>query len=437
MASSQVAIETAFPADITRLSGEGCAPWSVGGAAPEVVLFPRTTQQVVDVLELAHRNRWSVCAAGSGGFLIASLRRAPVQVVLSTRELDEIEHYQPADLVLTAGAGTPLAKIRERAAREGQFLALDPAAGPDATIGALAASASMGPLVPGFGRAKDLVLGATLVTGSGRVLELGGRVVKNVAGFDLLKLAVGSGGRLGVITQVSVRLHGVPATDSLGVYRGSASELVKAARALATAPEMPASLELLCPDTCRALELDRDGASVSSQWGLLLRVMGNSLAVDAANRIFDGAAGPPQDRVTGEAASTLLARLSQVGTDSGLSIRMSLPPARLADLVIGAEELRTTFKGATATVHVTEGLARIELSRQHAEGISADGWALLSSARSRMRAAGGALWLSAAPAEAFAAVPARADRAAASGLQERLLQSFDPRSVFGGANGID
>ena len=438
MTSTEAALELMLPADVTRLTGDACAPWSVGGAPPKIVLFPSSTQQVAEVLELAHRNRWSVCAAGNGTFLHSSLRGTPVEVVVSTRDLTGIVHYEPADLVCTAGAGTPLSTIRDHARQEGQFFALDPTAGPAATLGAVAASAPTGPLVPGFGRAKDLVLGATLVSGSGRVLELGGRVVKNVAGFDLLKLAVGSGGRLGVITQVSVRLHGVPPMDRLGLYRGDPGALVQTARTLATAPEMPASLELLCPVTCRTLGVDEASApDPPTEWGLLLRVMGNALAVEAATRIFDGEAGPPSGTIEGEQVTGVMERLSRAGADSGLSIRMSLPPARLADLVIGVEEVRAALAGATATVHATEGLARIELSRERVTDVPDDRWSALAEAQRRMHTAGGALWLSAAPAPVLATIPVRSKRDAVGALQRRLLESFDPRSVFGGAHGID
>ena len=434
MGHSNAALETSLPTDVPRLTGQECAAWSVGGAPPDVVAFPTSTSQVADILRIAQEQGWSVCAAGGGAFLIASLRSSPVSLVVSVRRIASIVHYQPADLVMTVGAGTPLGRIQERAAGEGQFLALDPTAGPDATIGAVAASASAGPLIPGFGRAKDLILGATLVTGDGRVLELGGRVVKNVAGFDLLKLAVGSGGRLGVITEVSVRLHGLPTHDRVRIYRGSSTEMMQTARALATAREMPSSLELVCPDTCAALGLDEGDSE--QQWGLLLRVMGNPLAVEAAVAIFDTLAGEPRRQFSAAEAQGLMSLLGRLGTSSGLSARMSLPPARLSDLLHCIEDLRLAFSGIAVAVHVTEGLARLELDREAASRLSTDQWAHFSNVRARVNDAGGALWLSGAAPEALATVSPRIDRPDASALRQRLIGSFDPHGVLGGAHGI-
>ncbi|MCC6242391.1 MAG: FAD-binding protein [Gemmatimonadaceae bacterium] len=172
---------------------------------------------------------------GSGSWLNGG---APVRATarLHTRQLRGVVEYVPGDLVLTVGAGTTLAEIAEITAAHDQWLALDPflsaphsedagdadqpspsgsaieAAG-SATIGATIATASQGPLALGFGRPRDLVLGMSVITGDGTRIRAGGRVVKNVAGFDLVRLNTGAWGSLGVITQVSMRLHARPAID--------------------------------------------------------------------------------------------------------------------------------------------------------------------------------------------------------------------------------
>ena len=116
----------------------------------------------------------------------------------------------PGDLTLTARAGTTLAEIERATAAERQLLALDPYGTARGTIGATIATASAGPLAHAFGTPRDLVLGLEFVTGDGAVIRAGGRVVKNVAGFDLTRLLTGAWGTLGVITEVSVRLRALP-----------------------------------------------------------------------------------------------------------------------------------------------------------------------------------------------------------------------------------
>ena len=124
-----------------------------------------------------------------------------------------ITEYMPGDLTLTARAGTTLGEIHDATRAHGQWLALDPFGSDEGTIGATIATASAGPLATRFGAPRDLALGLEFVTGHGAVVRGGGRVVKNVAGFDLTRLLTGSWGTLGVITEVTVRLHARPEAD--------------------------------------------------------------------------------------------------------------------------------------------------------------------------------------------------------------------------------
>src|SRR5215207_1849086 len=150
--------------------------------------------------------------AGRGTWLDAG-RPVHATDTLSTRELSGITEYVPGDLTLTARAGTTLAEIRETTKANGQWLALDPPGSDEGTLGATIATGSAGALRTFFGAPRDLALGVEFVTGAAVVARGGGRVVKNVAGFDLTRLLTGSWGTLGVITEVTVRLHARPEAD--------------------------------------------------------------------------------------------------------------------------------------------------------------------------------------------------------------------------------
>jgi glycolate oxidase FAD binding subunit len=149
---------------------------------------------------------------GSGTWLDAG-RPVRSTETISTKELTGITEYVPGDLTLTARAGTTLAEIRDATAEHGQWLAMDPPGSANGTIGATVATSSAGPLRTYFGSPRDLTLGVEFVSGVGVVARGGGRVVKNVAGFDLTRLMTGSWGTLGVITEVTVRLHARPEAD--------------------------------------------------------------------------------------------------------------------------------------------------------------------------------------------------------------------------------
>jgi glycolate oxidase FAD binding subunit len=173
--------------------------------------------------------------------------------------LDGILQYTPGDLTLTARAGTPLATIDAAAAKENQWLPLDPfcSAAHGGSIGATIATASAGPLSHALGLPRDIVLGLEAVTGDGALIQAGGRVVKNVAGFDITRLLTGAWGTLGVLTEVTVRLRGRPTCDETVaiVRRDAAGHLDDLVRALRSAAAAPIALEVLNPRLASALSI--------------------------------------------------------------------------------------------------------------------------------------------------------------------------------------
>lgn len=140
-----------------------------------------------------------------------SIEREGGDLVISTRYLNRLLEHEAGDLTATVEAGLRLSALNERLAEEGQMLALDPPGDP--TIGAAIAGDLFGPRAHRYGRPRDLVLGVTLVLGDGTVANSGGKVVKNVAGYDLGKLVCGSHGRLALIARASLRLHPLPAAS--------------------------------------------------------------------------------------------------------------------------------------------------------------------------------------------------------------------------------
>lgn len=177
---------------------------------------PKSVDELRDVLLDAHSSDTALRIVGSGTWLDAG-REVRAAHQLSTRALSGVVDYVPGDLVITVRAGTTFAEIEAVTAAHDQWLALDPYVSGnginDATVGATIATSSQGPLVLGYGRARDLILGLSFVAGNGTAVRAGGKVVKNVAGFDLVRLTTGAWGTLGVITEVNLRLHARPAVD--------------------------------------------------------------------------------------------------------------------------------------------------------------------------------------------------------------------------------
>ena len=157
--------------------------------------------------------------------------------------LSAILEHEAGDLTCTVEAGVRLSHLRAKLARQGQRLSLDPPGDP--TVGALLAKNASGPLRHRFGAPRDLVLGVTLVLADGTVASAGGKVVKNVAGYDLARLVCGSRGRLALIARASFRLHPLPrATRTLVVPTDDAVGVVATLR---RSPLEPSALDLLYP----------------------------------------------------------------------------------------------------------------------------------------------------------------------------------------------
>jgi glycolate oxidase FAD binding subunit len=192
---------------------------------------------------------------------------------VSTRALDEIVSVHPADLVATVQAGVSLDAVRRRLAEHGMWLAVDPPGRPERTLGSVIATGTSGPLRHGFGPVRDHILGCTVVTGDGRVVKPGARVVKNVAGYDLTKLHVGSFGGFGILTEAHLRLRAAPRADVTLVTHGTRDALTAAARDLLEAHIAPAALELVSP-----------ALASESAWVLAARFLGVDAAVQADAR---------------------------------------------------------------------------------------------------------------------------------------------------------
>lgn len=262
-----------------------------------------------------------------------------------------IVEYEPGDLTLTARAGTPLSEIESATRANAQFLALDPFGSPLGTIGATVATASYGPLGHSFGGPRDATIGLQFVTGDGLVARGGGRVVKNVAGFDLVRLLIGSWGTLGIVTEVSLRLRALPEADetlAIAVPEGEmgVSELVGRLR---VAPLAPWSAELVNAELAGAIGLEERPL-------LLLRIAGSEQSVSpqlAAARALGDALTVP-----GTVWNAL--REFEIRQQPDAVLRVSSKPSLIADVWTRALAIASRTRGM-AHATVGRGVARVSL----------------------------------------------------------------------------
>ena len=322
----------------------------------------------------------------AGGSWLEAGRPVRAERTLSLREESGVTAYVPADLTITVRGGTRLSEIEAATRETKQWLPLDPFGSGDGTIGATIATASAGPLSSNFGLPRDLVLGLEFVNGRGEIVRAGGKVVKNVAGFDLSRLLTGSWGSLGVITEVTLRLYGSPEADRTFVIHlgDSEKEITSLLRALVAAPLSPFAFVLVSASVSRALHLGEDPVG-------LIRFGGNSAAVKAQ------AGGLAQIANTEEIDSTNWQSLREIEAGSHTSLRISGLPQRIvaAAARILSDDVRGVFtsidprrgvirvvagsaEGTASSPEIAAGIERTDSSELVFEKLPADLWPTVS-----------------------------------------------------------
>ena len=304
-----------------------------------------STEAIASAVRESAANRSPLRIAGRGNWLSAG-RPVKAPKTLSLRDDAGVVSYVPGDLTLTLRAGTTLAEIQRITAENDQWLPLDPFGSDDGTIGATIATASAGPLATSFGLPRDLLLGLEFVNGRGEIVRAGGKVVKNVAGFDLSRLLTGSWGTLGVITEVTVRLYARPKVDrtfavSLGRGQKSTTELL---RAVATAPLAPFALEVM-----------NGAAAFSLGFGdnptLLVRFGGNAPVVDIQLKAFSQLAR------TEEVEQSTWTAFRGMDGDAASVIRLSTLPTRFLAAASGI--LADTEPRIVISINPRRGVMRL------------------------------------------------------------------------------
>jgi glycolate oxidase FAD binding subunit len=277
------------------------------------------TETIALAIRESAATRTPLRIAGRSNWLTAGrpVKAEKTLSLLSLRDDAGVVSYVPGDLTLTVRAGTTLSEIERITGEHDQWLPLDPYGSDDGTIGATIATASAGPLASSFGLPRDLVLGLEFVNGRGDAIRGGGKVVKNVAGFDLSRLLTGSWGTLGAITEVTLRLYARPKYDRTFAIalKGRDKDIASLTRAITTAPLNPYALLFVNRPAAAALELDEQPVC-------LIRFGGNDAAVRAQVSAL-GQIAPPD-----EVESSIWTRLRALDGNAHTSIRISGLPQR-------------------------------------------------------------------------------------------------------------
>ena len=328
----------------------------------------------------------------------------PVDETLSTRALDAIVDYVPPDQIVIVAAGMTIARLQSALREQKQRLALDPPAPERTTVGGAVATACYGPLRTRYGTARDVIVGMTIVRADGTIARGGGKVVKNVAGFDIPKLMVGTHGTLAMIGTVTFRLHPLPESSVEVVFRGcDAATLGSLCSAMTQAQLEPSAVYALYDGatyTC-AIRFEGFPAGVAAQRATLLRLA-------------------PCDH---DERATLGWEHETARTSGALQVKITAAPSMLEALHRqGVVQLVSALVRTHTVVYPSIAAAFIGGDCEDVAGVLA----ALNAARAWAEGAGGTLILEEAPAAIRAAFDAWGTPPSSFALMRALKDRFDP-----------
>jgi glycolate oxidase FAD binding subunit len=288
---------------------------AVSGVLPEFVAEPKDEHKLAGVLSLANEAGIAVVPRGSGTKLDWGNPPKKAQLILSTVRLNRIVEHAWADLTVTVEAGCTLQSLQRTLAQHGQRLAFDGLWAERATIGGVLSTNDSGALRLRFGALRDLIIGVTIALPDGTLASSGGKVVKNVAGYDLPKLVTGAFGTLGVITRAVFRLHPLPrAAKTFSFFAENSADMQQDILAIQDSQLAHTSLQIrgaAGEPTAADILFEATDVGLNTQESQLRKLLGSARLEQASDGIWNAR----QDLWATPTNNSLLAKLSLLATD--------------------------------------------------------------------------------------------------------------------------
>ncbi|CAA9465472.1 MAG: Glycolate dehydrogenase, FAD-binding subunit GlcE [uncultured Rubrobacteraceae bacterium] len=386
---------------------------AIDGVAPSFVVEPGSTEDISELMKLANDRNLAVAPRGGGTSMALGNPPRELGLILSTTRMNAVVEHVPGDQVVRVQSGIKFRDLQERLAESDQMLGVDPPEATDgATVGGIVAANSSGPKRYRYGTIRDLIIGITVVLSDGTVAKAGGKVVKNVAGYDLSKLFTGSLGTLGVIAECNFRLHPRPETArTVAVELPDTASAGAASQAILHAQVVPSAVELLWGAETRMLTVLVEGipSGVEAQAESVSHILGSFGPVRALGDDEAGSSSPPG------------------AGDDEVAVKISAPPAELAgvlDSTLGA----SSRLGVTPRItgHAGTGVTYVGLSGGDEEARAG----VVEELREIwLRRGGSVVVREASPVfkervEAWGPIGTRLD------LTRRVKEKFDPRGIL-------
>jgi glycolate oxidase FAD binding subunit len=406
--------------DLSRIVGpdnirEATEQDSVEGVEPDIVVEPGSVEEISDVMKLAAREDLVVAPRGSGTKMHIGDPPRRLDLIVSTARMNGVLEHTPGDQIVRLEAGMKLEDLQENISNSDQMLAIDPPES-GATIGGIVAANSSGPRRYRYGTIRDLIIGITVVLHDGTVAKAGGKVVKNVAGYDLSKLFTGSLGTLGVIATANFRLHPRPeAARTVAVEVAEPEQAQAAAQAIVHSQVEATAVELHYEENEKQLAV------------LLESIPGG---IDAkAETVSFLLKDFEEVRTLSDEEADRLGPLKSPQVADEVILKIGAPPVDLAavlETVLGAAE-RKGLAHPRITGHAGTGVTLVGFSGENEDGVAG----FVEEMREIWVRRGGNVTLQRAPLTLKQRVSTWDNGGDYLGLVRRVKEKFDPR---GGMN---
>jgi glycolate oxidase FAD binding subunit len=385
------------------------------------LLLPQTQADCAEIVACSHQQGWSLLPCGQGTKLSWGNPVGPIHWVISTQGLNRLIEHAASDLTVTVEAGMTLKQLQQILAQAGQCWPVDPLYAEHATVGGIIATADTGSWRHRYGGIRDLVLGVTLVRADGQLAKAGGRVVKNVAGYDLMKVMTGSYGSLGILTQVTLRLYPLPQAQRRVLLTGSLADIDKLRRDLLDSSLIPVGIDLVSPSLLA--QLPGTTPAGEGEAGLAVEFHGSTPAVATQVQRLQQMAVPLSqiDVEDGSSFQATLQALLGPSDQPTLLIKLGCLPNHVCQL---QQTIGQRWPTSLLQIHVGSGIGRWRLPASDLS--SADLLAL----RDQLNTQGGFLTILEAPTELKQQIDVWGYAGNASRLHCKIRQQFDPQQVL-------
>lgn len=333
----------------------------VNSSKPIYLLFPQTIEALAEIVKQASQNQWRILICGHASKINWGKITQDIQLVVSTQKCDRLIEHAVGDLTVTVEAGMKLADLQSKLRSHNQFLPLDNHHA-NATLGGIVATADAGSWRQRYGGVRDLLLGISFVRADGKIANAGGRVVKNVAGYDLMKLFTGAYGTLGIITQLTFRLYPWISTSQTMVLTGKAPEIAQATQMIRNSGLTPTAMDLLSVNLVQQLDL-------GSAMGLMLRwqtipesIEQQILQVQAIAQQLGLATSIYQDELEARLWQDCSKIIHLPESAETVTCKLGIVPSKAVELLA---QISDRHSNILARVHAGSGLGRLQLKTNY------------------------------------------------------------------------